>query len=129
MLGAPLFCCVTASGEPCGVLIDVRLQRGELDFEQAASLLQQELGFGREQAEAEITWYSRAPAVPMGYATGWAMINALRDLERQAEGDFSLRQFHDKLLACGSAPLPLVIAAQFGQARWRQVRDVVFGSD
>jgi uncharacterized protein (DUF885 family) len=111
------------------VLIDVRMQRGDLDFDGAVSCLQQELGFSRAQAEGEVTWYSRAPAVPMGYAAGWAMINALRDVEREADADFSLRRFHDRLLACGSAPLSLVIAAQFGEEKSERVTRIVFGAE
>ena len=35
-----------------------------------------------KQAEADLAWYIRAPTVPLGYATGWALINALRERTR-----------------------------------------------
>ena len=67
------------------------------------------------QAIGEATWYSRAPALPMGYATGWAMINAARDDVVAEMTDQSLRSFHDALLAHGSCALSLVLGRAFGE--------------
>ena len=75
---------------------------------------------------ADLTWYTRAPTVPMGYATGWALINAAR--QRLQEGkELTLADFHDRLLAEGSIGLPFVLKAQFGDALWEDVRQDVFG--
>ena len=95
------------------VLIDVDLHVNNMPEEQAAARLCDRLGFTKDQAMADISWYSHAPTVPMSYALGWAMINALRD--RQIKNDsFKLNEFHDKLLASGSISLPWVIKRQFG---------------
>jgi uncharacterized protein (DUF885 family) len=68
-----------------------------------------ELHFPRAQACGDLNWYSQSPSVPMGYALGWSIITRLRDRERQRLGsEFTLREFHDKLLSAGSISLPLV---------------------
>jgi uncharacterized protein (DUF885 family) len=74
-----------------------------------------------------VTWYTRAPTVPMGYATGWALINAARERLQQHKLDFELANFHDRLLAEGSIGLPFVLKTQFGDAFWEEVHQDVFG--
>ncbi len=95
------------------VLIDVDLHVNNVSKEQAAQKLCDRLGFTKQQAMADVSWYTRAPTVPMGYALGWAMINALRGRE-QSQDSFKLKSFHDKLLASGSISLAQVIKRQFG---------------
>lgn len=109
------------------VLIDVGLHTQGLSVESAADLLRTHLGFPRSHAFADITWYTRSPTVPLGYATGWALINALRDRRRASDASFSLKDFHDRLLGAGSIALPLVIVRQFGADDWRAVRKMLFG--
>ena len=107
------------------VVIDVYLHTGGLAVEDAAGRMCSELGFTRGQALADLDWYSRAPTVPMGYAVGWALINAARDRLRAAPG-FTLRGFHDRLLSAGSIALPLVLASRFGPDLWRAAAAEVF---
>jgi uncharacterized protein (DUF885 family) len=109
------------------ILIDVEVHARGVAPEEAARRLVSELGFTPAQALAEVTWYTRAPTVPLGYATGWAMINALRDEWRSANPAAPLREFHDRLLSAGSIALPLVIERVFGAALWQSVRARVFG--
>lgn len=111
------------------IVIDIGLHTRGWTLERAAETLTTHLGFPRSQAIADLTWYTRAPTVPLGYATGWALINALRDRRRAREGAaFSLKAFHDRLLGAGSIALPLVIAREFGVDDWRAVRGMLFGS-
>jgi uncharacterized protein (DUF885 family) len=108
------------------ILLDVELHTRGLEVTEAAERMQTALGFTHEQAMADLTWYTRAPTVPMGYATGWALINAAR--QRLQEGkELTLADFHDRLLAEGSIGLPFVLKAQFGDALWEDVRQDVFG--
>ncbi len=95
------------------VLIDVDLHVNNISVEQAAKKLSDRLGFTQQQAMADVSWYTHAPTVPMGYALGWAMINALRE-QQQTQNSFKLKSFHDKLLASGSISLAQVIKRQFG---------------
>ena len=108
------------------ILIDVEIHTRGIGIEQAAQRMATQLGFPREQALADLRWYSRAPTVPMGYATGWALINALRDRVGPQNGGGGLKQFHDRLLSAGSIALPLVIRRVFGTDMWQNVRDAVF---
>lgn len=109
------------------ILLDVELHTRGLELADAAQRMQTALGFTYEQAMADLTWYTRAPTVPMGYATGWALINAARERLRQQEAEFDLAGFHDQLLAEGSIALPFVMRTQFGDAFWEDVRQDIFG--
>lgn len=108
------------------VQLDVELQTRGLSVEAAADRMQQALGFPRAQALADLAWYTRAPAVPMGYATGWALLNAARS--RLVPGQMTLKGFHDKLLAVGSIGLPWVLGQQFGAGLYQSVETDVFST-
>jgi len=96
------------------IIIDVKTQTGRMTYDEAADLMVGELHFPRAQACGDLNWYSQSPAVPMGYALGWTIINRLRDQEKNRFGNkFSLREFHDKLLSAGSISLPLVEKRHF----------------
>ena len=109
------------------ILLDVELHTRGLEMAAAAERMQMALGFTQEQAMADLTWYTRAPTVPMGYATGWALINAARERLQQNKPGFDLAGFHDQLLAEGAIALPYVLKTQFGDAFWEEVRQDVFG--
>lgn len=108
------------------IMIDVEIHTRGTTVEQAADRLVAHLGFSRAQALADLRWYSRSPAVPMGYATGWALINAVRDRLYVQDPAFSLKGFHDRLLSAGSIALPLVIKRIFGEHQWKSVKRMVF---
>lgn len=107
------------------VMLDVELHTESLSFDEAAQRMCDELGFSIDQATADLNWYSQAPTVPMGYATGWALIKALRD-EESKKPDFDLKTFHDRLLSVGSCALPLVIKYEFGEEVWQKIKSQVF---
>ena len=108
------------------IVLDVELHTRGLDMKTAAQRMQDALGFTHEQAMADLTWYTRAPTVPMGYATGWALITATREQLQTRDEAFALREFHDRLLAEGSIALPYVLKQQFGDALWDEVQREVF---
>ena len=104
------------------ILLDVELHTRGLSFDAAAERLERELGFSPAQARAEIAWYTREPTVPMGYATGWLLINAARAHLTGEQGSLTRRDFHDRLLAGGTVGLPWVLARQFGEDLWQTLR-------
>lgn len=110
------------------VELDIELHTAGLRLDQAAERMQNALGFPREQALADLNWYTRAPGVPLGYATGWALIGAARRHLQEHEPDFTLKRFHDRLLAAGSIGLPLALQAGFGGELAREVQRSVFGT-
>ncbi|MDH5764557.1 MAG: DUF885 domain-containing protein [Gammaproteobacteria bacterium] len=108
------------------VMLDVELHTRNLTVEQAAQKMCKHLGFSMDHARADISWYIQSPTVPMGYATGWALIKAVRDIQSGSD-DFNLKDFHDSLLSVGSCALPLVIRRVFGEQTWLEVKQQVFG--
>ncbi len=96
------------------IVLDVGMQTRGLAIEDAVSMMTERLGFSAVQALGEATWYSRAPTVPMGYATGWAMISAAREMVLPDSSPESLKSFHDALLAHGSCALTLVLKSAYG---------------
>ena len=109
------------------VIIDVKLHTGKLSIERAVDLMMAELGFKRQQAEAEIRWYTSSPTVPLCYATGRELIQSARDQVLGNSGT-GLSEFHKKLLAEGSIALPLVLQQAFGEKTWLTVHAEVFGN-
>ena len=109
------------------IMLDVELHCRGLSIEAAAQRMVDGLAMHHEQAMADLTWYTRSPGVPMGYASGWALINRLREQQKQQQGEaFSLRVFHDALLSGGSMALPLVIRRVFGDEVWADIESEVF---
>ncbi len=97
------------------IIIDTGMQTRGLRLQDAVRMMTDRLGFSEVQGLGEATWYSRAPTVPMGYATGWAMINTARDLALPESSSQKLRSFHDGLLAQGSCALSLGLGRAFGE--------------
>jgi uncharacterized protein (DUF885 family) len=93
------------------VILDVSLHTRGMTMEQAARLLQDELGFDAASAESEARRYCAYPTYQLCYAVGRRDILALRDDLRASQGEaFSLAGFHDALLGYGALPTAL--------ARW-----------
>lgn len=108
------------------IILDVELHTRGLTIDEAAARMSRHLGFPRSQALADLRWYTQSPTVPMGYAVGWALINAARAQTGVCEGE-GLRRFHDRLLSFGSIALPLVLQGAFGEEAWRVIDKTVFG--
>lgn len=108
------------------IMLDVELHTRGLTLDSAASRMQKALGMSRQQAMADLRWYTHAPTVPMGYATGWALITATRSRLKASQTDFVLKSFHDDLISAGSMALPLVLRQRFGEPLWNSVHREVF---
>ena len=104
------------------VLLDVDLHTRGLSLDSAVGLMTRHLGFSASQALADLTWYTRSPTVPLSYATGWSIINSVREQLRHNRPGFNLKQFHDQLLSQGSVALPRVVRRVYGEAMWTAVR-------
>ena len=107
------------------IIIDVKLQTGQLSIDAAVELMMTELKFSREQAQAEINWYSCSPTTPLCYALGREMILQAREAMK-GQADFELLGFHDQLLSQGSIALPLVIQQSMNESVWQAVREKMF---
>lgn len=107
------------------VMLDVDLHVHGKRLDAAAQTMHERLGFSYAQAMGELSWYTQAPTVPMGYATGWALITTARDRLQAISPQFQLREFHDQLLSAGSIGLPWAIRRTFGEPLWNSVRQSV----
>jgi uncharacterized protein (DUF885 family) len=90
----------------CRIILDIRLHRGELTVDQAVDFLVEHTRFERDNAHAEVKWYTYRPTYPLSYLLGRTLLLDLRAAEQRRLGEaFSLRGFHDALLANGSLPI------------------------
>ena len=93
------------------VILDVSLHTKGMTVDKATDILRDELSLEESAARAEAVRYCAFPTYQLCYAVGRRDILRLREDARAARGSsFSLRNFHDELLAYGALPTPL--------ARW-----------
>ncbi len=88
------------------IILDIRLHRGEIGFEEAVDRLIAETGFERPAALAEVKRDPATPTYQLSYLFGRHMIEKLKaDVERREGADFSLKRFHDTLIYGGTMPV------------------------
>lgn len=91
------------------IVVDVKLSRGEMTFEEAVEMLMKEAGMSREAAVAEVNRYTQTPGYPLSYLLGKHLILKLREEVRQRMGDkFDEKFFHDTILANGYLPISML---------------------
>ena len=90
-------------------VVDIGLHEGSLTFEDAVALYRDRLGMSPDAARGETCKNSMFPATAIMYWLGTDTLHQLRRERQRIEGSsFSLRRFHDRLLAFGSIPVPLI---------------------
>jgi len=91
------------------IILDVKLHTGQISRKKAVKWLTDLLGGYDKYAESEINRYTLNPTYQMSYLMGKRLILDLLDDYKEKEGDaFSLKEFHDRLLAEGSIPILLI---------------------
>lgn len=97
------------------VTVDVKLHTGEWSFDQAVEYFMKEGGLDREAATGEAAGAAATPGQKIHYTVGKWQILRLLGRYRDAKGaSFTLRDFHDTLLAQGSIPLSLAEWSMLG---------------
>jgi hypothetical protein len=90
-------------------IVDIGLHEGSLTFEDAVALYRDRLGMSPDAARTETCKNSMFPGTAIMYWLGTDSLHRLRRERQRIEGSsFSLRRLHDRLLAFGSIPVPLV---------------------
>ncbi len=88
------------------IILDVKLHRGQIGFDEAVDLLVANTGFERPAALAEVKRYTSTPTYQLSYLFGRHLIDRLRaDVERAEGPEFGLKRFHDTLLYGGTMPV------------------------
>lgn len=96
------------------IIVDCCLAEGSMTPDSALTFMNNMLGENTEYFKAEIRRYCANPTQALSYLTGKLIILDMLEKARAKEGNsFSLKQFHDKLLAEGSIP-PNLIAEKLG---------------
>ncbi len=91
------------------VIYDVGLQTGRMTRDEAIALMTDRVGFLRWAAESEVDAALARPGYFIGYFMGMSEILKMREEYQEARGAaFTLKEFHDRLLAIGSMPPALV---------------------
>jgi uncharacterized protein (DUF885 family) len=91
------------------LVVDVGLHTGQFTREQAIQYMMANEPIDTQRATAEIERYMAWPGQALAYKTGQLKIQELRTkYEKQLGPNFSLRAFHDELLAGGSMPLAVL---------------------
>jgi uncharacterized protein (DUF885 family) len=91
------------------IIVDVKLSRGEMSFDEAVNMLMEEAEMSKEGAVAEVRRYTLTPGYPLSYLLGKHLILKLRENFKKRMGKkFSAKFFHDTILANGELPMSLL---------------------
>jgi uncharacterized protein (DUF885 family) len=91
------------------IILDVKLSRGEMTFDEAVNMLMKEAGTTKEGAIAEVRRYTQNPGQPFSYLLGKHLILQLREEIKQKMGsNYSEKFFHDTITANGFLPICLL---------------------
>lgn len=91
------------------IIVDVKLSRGEMSFDEAVDMLMKEAGISREAAVAEVRRYTLTPGYQLSYLLGKHLLLKLKEEVKQKMGDkFSEKFFHDTITANGELPMFLL---------------------
>lgn len=88
------------------IIIDIKLSRGEMSFDEAVQMLIDEAGMDELRAKIEVSRYTMSPGYPLSYLLGRHLIMKVRkELEDEFGSDFNLKLFHDTIINAGSIPV------------------------
>jgi len=87
------------------IIVDVKLHTGQMTPDEAVVWMAEALDTDTTWLRIEINRYAMTPTIQMAYLTGKIAITELRDaLMAREDENFSLKNFHDRLLAEGAVP-------------------------
>jgi len=91
------------------IILDVKLHTGQISREDAINWLVELWGGYEDYARSEINRYTMSPTYQMSYLIGKkAILNLLNDYKKKDSDNYSLKEFHDRLLSEGSIPIPFI---------------------
>ena len=91
------------------IIVDVKLSRGEMTFDEAVEMLVKETGMSQEAATAEVKRYTQTPSYSLSYLLGKHLILQLKkEVEQKMGGKFDEKLFHDTITANGYLPISML---------------------
>jgi len=91
------------------VILDIKLARGEMTFEEGVEMLAKEAQISNEAAAAEVKRYTQTPGQALSYLLGKHLIIELKKEVRERMGEeFSEKLFHDTITANGNLPISML---------------------
>lgn len=91
------------------IIVDVKLSRGEMAFDEAVDMLIKETGMSKEGATAEVKRYTQTPGYALSYLLGKHLILQLKEQVKRKMGDkFDEKFFHDTVTSNGYLPISLL---------------------
>lgn len=94
----------------CRVIIDVKLSRGEMTYDDAARMLVEEVDMSRESARREVNRYIQSPGYILCYLIGKHLLKDLRSALKKKKGlGFDEAKFHNELLSFGNIPISYIM--------------------
>ncbi|MFQ6068699.1 MAG: DUF885 domain-containing protein [Candidatus Bathyarchaeia archaeon] len=91
------------------IIVDVKLSRGEMSFNEAVDMLMKEVGMSREAAMAEVRRYTQTPGYALSYLLGKHLLLQLREEVKQKMGPkYTEKFFHDTITANGYLPISML---------------------
>ena len=91
------------------IIVDIKLSRGEMSFDEAVDMLVKEVGMSKEGAMAEVRRYTQTPSYALSYLLGKHLIQQLREEIKQKMGmKYNEKFFHDTITANGYLPISLL---------------------
>lgn len=96
-------------GRTARLICDVGIHTGRMSYQEAVALLRDRVGFSQRLAELEADAMAEIPGSRVGWFIGRSEILKLRaDFKKRMGAQYSLSDFHDRLLKLGSLPPPLL---------------------
>jgi len=91
------------------IIVDVKLSRGEMTFDEAVEMLVKETGMSKEGATAEVRRYTQTPGYPLSYLLGKHLILQLKkEIQQRMGGKFDEKSFHDTITHNGYLPVSML---------------------
>jgi uncharacterized protein (DUF885 family) len=90
------------------IILDVSLHTQGMTVEEGIGFLVDRVGLEPKDATAEVRRYTSSPTQPMSYLIGKLEILKVIEAYKEEHPDASLREMHDRILACGSLPPKLL---------------------
>lgn len=96
------------------VVYDVGMHTGKMSYDDAVKLMTEGVGFLEWASQLEIDASCASPGYFIGYFTGMMEILRMREEYKKIKGEnFTLSEFHERLLKIGSMPIVLMRESLF----------------